>query len=365
MRTTTFLALVFGLASASAAATDWTVERLMAELGVTEGWTAARDLPAWSSRPTVLVASGRSYTDGLAGAVPGANVIEVASVSEALQHAQRANAILGFCDDELLEAAPELSWVFVFSAGVERCLPSARLESNEILVTNFQKLASPAIGEHAVAMMLSLGRGLPRFAKVMSTGDWRRDLRDAPGVEIVTGKTVLVAGLGGIGRQIAQRADALGMRVLATRNSSREGPSYVDYVGLSDELPDLVDQADFVINSLPLTDATTGLFDEAMFARFKEGAYFINVGRGKTVVTQAMHDALQSGRLAGAGLDVTEPEPLPPEHPLWQMPNVLITPHISAGGFDRDTLRAVVVENLRRFVAGDALLNQVDPTRGY
>jgi len=98
---------------------------------------------------------------------------------------------------------------------------------------------------------------------------------------------------------------------------------------------------------------------------FKEGSYFINVGRGKTVVTPALQKALQSGRLAGAGLDVTDPEPLPPENPLWQMPNVIITPHISAGGFDRDTLRAVVVENLRRYVAGEALLNEVDPGRGY
>ena len=155
------------------------------------------------------------------------------------------------------------------------------------------------------------------------------------------------------------------MQVLGTRNSSREGPDYVDYVGLAHELPELVERADVVINSLPLTEATSGLFDAAMFARFRDGAYFVNVGRGGTVETDSLVEALVSGHIAGAGLDVTDPEPLPADHPLWQMPNVIITPHISARGFDREWLRFIIEENLRRYVAGDTLLNEVDPARGY
>jgi phosphoglycerate dehydrogenase-like enzyme len=155
------------------------------------------------------------------------------------------------------------------------------------------------------------------------------------------------------------------MRVMATRNSSREGPSFVDYVGLSDELGELAGQADIIVNALPLTSATRGLFDAGLFARVKPGAYFINVGRGGTVVTDALVSALESGRLAGAGLDVTDPEPLPTEHPLWQMTNVIITPHVAWAGFDRRFLGMLMRENIRRYLAGDALLNVVDPERGY
>jgi phosphoglycerate dehydrogenase-like enzyme len=359
------LTVLFWLASASASDDGWTVERLQDELNVQTGWTVTSELPAWSSNPTVLVSQEKPYAAGLSEAVSGINVIEVSSVSEAMLQAPRANVILGMCDRELLEAATDLSWVFVFHAGVESCPLTERMERGDVVVTNFQKLASPAISEHAIAMILGLSRGLPRFKQAMPDGAWRRDLASEPGLQVVAGKTILVAGLGGIGSQVARRAKALGMHVLATRNSSREGPTYVDYVGLAHELPELVQRADVVVNALPLTRETTGLFDEAMFANFKEGAYFINIGRGGTVVTDKLHEALTSGRLAGAGLDVTDPEPLPPNHPLWQLPNVIITPHISARGFDRAVLRFVIVENLRRYIAGETLLNEVDPARGY
>lgn len=361
----TLITMVSWLASVPAAADHWTVERLQDELGVQTGWTVASELPAWSDNPTVLVSLEKPYAAGLGEVVPGIDVIEVSSVSEAMLHAPGANVILGFCDEKLLEAAANLSWVFVFHAGVEGCPLTERLATGEVLVTNFQKLASPAIGEHAIAMMLGLSRGLPRFKQAMPAGAWRRDLASDPPMQVVTGKTMLVAGLGGIGRQVARRAKALGMEVLATRNSSREGPDYVDYVGLSHELPELVKRADVVVDALPLTGATKGLFDAKLFSDFKNGAYFINIGRGGTIVTDALYDALMSGKIAGAGLDVTDPEPLPPDHPFWQMPNVIITPHVSAGGFDREWLRFVIEENLRRYVAGKTLLNEVDPARGY
>ncbi len=155
------------------------------------------------------------------------------------------------------------------------------------------------------------------------------------------------------------------MRVIATRNSSREKPAYVDYVGLSDELGDLVSEADIIVNALPLTRKSQGLFDADLFAKVKKGAYFINVGRGGTVVTDALVDALTSGHLAGAGLDVTDPEPLPADHPLWQMNNVIITPHVSWAGHDVRLRKLLVRENIRRYLAGEPLLNEVDPERGY
>ncbi|MFB3077931.1 MAG: NAD(P)-dependent oxidoreductase [Lysobacterales bacterium] len=156
------------------------------------------------------------------------------------------------------------------------------------------------------------------------------------------------------------------MRVLATRGSSREGPDYVEYVGLADEAIKLATQADVVVNAAPLTDATRGMFDKEFFAAMKSSAYFVSVGRGPSTVTEDLVAALRSGQIAGAGLDVVDPEPLPRSHPLWSIPRVIITPHVaamSAETFQR--ILALVSENLRRYVAGEPLLSVVDIERGY
>ncbi len=182
----------------------------------------------------------------------------------------------------------------------------------------------------------------------------------------IDGKTMLVVGLGGIGSEVAWRADALGMSVIATRASSREGPTYVEYVGLADELLALAEQADVIVNATPLTPETRGLFDAEFFRRMKPGAYFINVGRGGSVVTADLVAALTAGELGGAALDVTDPEPLPADHPLWDMPNVIITPHV-AGASDLRGARmfTLIRENLRRYAAGEPMLSVVDISRGY
>jgi phosphoglycerate dehydrogenase-like enzyme len=228
-----------------------------------------------------------------------------------------------------------------------------------------QKISSPMIAEHAVAMMLSLNRNLPRFARAMDQGGWSRGPALTGGMASVSGKTLLVLGLGGIGTEAARLGDALGMRVLGMRNSSRDGPPFVDYVGLSSEMLDLAAKADVIVNALPLTEKTRGLVDARFFAAVPRGAYFINVGRGATVVTDDLLAALESHQIAGAGLDVTDPEPLPSDHPLWTMDNVIITPHVAGRGNDRQRQMLVAMENIRRYLAGDALLNVVDPVKGY
>jgi phosphoglycerate dehydrogenase-like enzyme len=140
----------------------------------------------------------------------------------------------------------------------------------------------------------------------------------------------------------------------------------VSYVGLPDELARLAAEADFVVNTTPLTAATTGMFDAKFFAAVKPGAFFVNVGRGKSVVQTELVAALKSGRLGGAGLDVTDPEPLPADSPLWQMQNVILTPHVSANSDIDDGVRfAIAAENLRRYVAGDKILSVVDVAKGY
>jgi phosphoglycerate dehydrogenase-like enzyme len=215
-------------------------------------------------------------------------------------------------------------------------------------------------------MLLAISRGLPAYLHSQAENKWDRSRSQQVRFGELKGKTLLVVGLGGIGTEVAWRAHGLGMRITATRNSSRSGPEYVDYVGLADELHKLAGEADVVVNALPLTAGTAGLFDQDFFAAIKPGAIFLSVGRGGSTVTADLLAALEKGTLYGAGLDVTDPEPLPDNSPLWQLPNVIITPHVSAAGIGSARRNAVIaVENLRRYVAGEPLLNLVDMRAGY
>jgi phosphoglycerate dehydrogenase-like enzyme len=215
-------------------------------------------------------------------------------------------------------------------------------------------------------MVLNFSRGLYRYRTAQDAEAWDRARVPEEQLWELTGRTMLVVGLGGIGTEVARRAHALGMEVIATRNSRREGPPFVSYVGLADELMSLTPRADVVVNAAPLTPATTGLFDAAFFRAMKPTAYFINVGRGRSVLTEDLIEALEKGWIAGAGLDVTEPEPLPAGHALWTAPNIIITPHVAAGS-DRRIQRLWIVlrENLRRYAAGEPMLSVVGVERGY
>ena len=356
-------AIAVGLAfTAIVSASEYTIENLIEDTGVREGPTAMRDKKAWdASRSIVIRDIGLDLSD-----FGDLNIVVVGSVDEAMANAEDAGAIIGFCDAELLSAAVHVSWVQIFAAGAERCFPSEKLSNGTVALTNMQKMSSLVIAEHAIALMLALTRNLPEFIDGKAQGDWKRGAPFTDGMTSVSGKTMLVLGLGGIGTEIARRGAALGMRVVATRNSSRKGPDFVDYVGLSDEMIDLAKDADVIVNALPLTPTTQGLLDEGFFAAAgQSGApFFINVGRGATVDTDALLHALQSGSLAGAGLDVTDPEPLPADHPLRLEDMVINTPHLSARGSELIRYRLLDLENIRRKQAGDALINDVDPDNG-
>jgi phosphoglycerate dehydrogenase-like enzyme len=275
--------------------------------------------------------------------------------------------VLGFCDGKQQFADPELHWFHSMSAGVEHCMSSPNLASGKVLITNSQGLYGPEIAETVMAMALSLSRGIDVYHREQMAGKWSRqaDFGGAP-TRTIHGQTMLVVGLGGIGKQIAMRAKALGMTVLATRNSSRSGPEYVDEVGLAEDLTAFAARADIVVNATPLTPSTTGIFNKESFAAMKPTSFFINIGRGKSVVTADLVDALESGAIAGAGLDVTDPEPLPAGHKLWQMPRVIITPHVSGRSSAASERRWLLTrENLRRYVIGDPLLSVVNVNRGY
>ncbi len=356
------MALLFGTSIAFA---EIAIEDLVRDSGITEGPVAMRDTPNWRGAHKILIWPIDHEIESLRQVMPDTEFVVVQSTAEALNHVADADAIVGFCNENLIAAANDLVWVQIYSAGAERCLAADAIASGSVILTNMQKMSSPVIGEHAIAMMLSLARRLPTFAKKMHDGEWMDEATLVSSMMPVAGKTLLVVGLGGIGTAAAKRGAALGMRVVATRNSSRDGPDFVDYVGLSSELLQLAGEADVIINALPLTATTRGLLDEEFFAATKKGAFFINVGRGATVDTTALTAALTSGHLGGAGLDVTEPEPLPAGHPLWQLENVIITPHVAGAGGERDRHLALARENLRRYAAGERLLNVVRPERGY
>lgn len=349
----------------AAAAAQSAVQKLIDETGVEPGPVASRDFPGWREPQKIVVRDVWNLADTLSEMLPAVEIVAVRSASEAVAHGENADAIIGFCDEAVLDAATEAIWVQVFSAGVEHCFGPERIRNGYVMLTNMQKMSSPVIAEHVTAMVLGLSRGLIPFAKSMAKEGWKRDPAILNGMQSYGGKTVLIAGLGGIGSEVARRLSALDMRVVGTRRSSREGPDFVEYVGLSHELTELAGRADFIVNALPLTPETEGLFDAKFFNAAKRGAFFVNVGRGETVVTADLVTALESGQIAGAGLDVTDPEPLPANHRLWQLDNVVITPHVSSRGGNRARHVTLTTENVRRFMAGEPLLNVVDPELGY
>ncbi|MFC1688317.1 D-2-hydroxyacid dehydrogenase [Pseudomonadota bacterium] len=344
------------------------VQDLVDDLGIRESSVASRDLEGWTSPRKVLLRVDKpERLAGFQAVAPGVEIVLVSNPEEAAAQAQDAQVLIGFCNQEILAAAPQLHWVQVYSSGVDRCVINPGMQTGNKLLTNGQRIASPALAEHAIAMMMTLARGLDVYHSNQLNNSWDRNPNLGAGEFMeLAGRTVLVVGLGGIGTQVAMRAHGLGMRVIATRGSRREGPDYVEYVGLSDELIELAGQADVVVNTVPLTDRTRGIFNAVFFAAMKPTAYFISVGRGASTVTDDLVAALNEGEIAGAGLDVTDPEPLPADHVLWQTPRVIITPH-TAGRSDksRDRLYLLVQENLRRYVAGEPMLSVVDIERGY
>jgi phosphoglycerate dehydrogenase-like enzyme len=358
------LALLLLLTAATAHAEEDTA-RVVEILGLRESAAPVRDFKGWEKpKKVVVLADTPKRVAWFQEAVKGVTIVPVRNPQEAKAVIADADALVGFCQADVIAAGAKLRWVHTQQAGVEGCAKFPKISDGTVLLTNAQRLNGPNIAEHTMALLLALTRGINGAVKNQADSNWN----PAASVNVtdLEGKTMLIAGLGGIGTDVAKRADAFGMRVIATRNSGREGPKFVAKVGLSHELPEMIGEADVVVNALPLTADTNGLFNAAMFARMKPTAYFVNIGRGQTVVTADLIKALESKKLAGAGLDVTEPEPLPKDSALWKLPNVVITPHTAgASELKQDRSWIVMRENLRRYVAGDKLYSVVDVKRGY
>lgn len=269
----------------------------------------------------------------------------------------------GFSPDDL-RAAKRLRWIQWPAAGVEGIL-SPEFVNSPILLTNGKGCYAPEIAEHVFGLLFVLTRGIGHQVRQMREHKW-----GGPGglVEL-RGRTMGIIGFGGIGRETARRAKAMDLRVVAVDIAPfyREGYPMADEIHLVDDwLPELLKQSDIVVSAAPITPRSRGMIGEREFALMKPGSTLINVSRGRIVQTPALVKALQENRIAGAGLDVTDPEPLPPDHALWDFPNVVVTSHIAGqSNLVGKRVGEVFAENVRRFVHGLPLLNLVDKQAGF
>jgi phosphoglycerate dehydrogenase-like enzyme len=293
---------------------------------------------------------------------PPARFLTFRDRGEMLGHAPEAEAAHGAAlGDGFLDAAPRLRWVHVRSAGVDRTM-AAQLAARGITLTKGSGAFDIPISEHILAMMLAFTRGLPTFLRNQTRHEWDRRLD----IVQLAGKALGIYGMGSIGTELGRKAHALGMTVFGIALHERPTPDFAEALWTPDALDDMLPLVDFLAICVPLTDATRGRFGRREFALMRPTAYVFNIGRGGTIVQDDLIEALRTGAIAGAGLDVTSPEPLPTDSPLWDMPNVILTPHVS-GHSDGTDQRAdeIFIENIRRFAAGEPLRNVVDPHHGY
>ncbi|WP_444984375.1 D-2-hydroxyacid dehydrogenase [Halomonas mongoliensis] len=262
--------------------------------------------------------------------------------------------------DYLRGRPAQLRWVQFMSAGLDRTLSSLGSEPVEFRITNMRGIHAAAMAEYLLAILLHFEKRLAEFADNKRRRVWSRS-----SLGQLAGKRLLVCGAGGIGQQVGEAAHHLGIRVEAVvRTPGPRAPFSCTHSLV--ELPNIIGEFDYVFSALPLTDATAAAFSRDTLDAMKPGAIFVNVGRGEMVDEAALFDALVSGRLGGAGLDVFSTEPLPEDSPLWDAPNLVITPHVS-GRFDNghDLGLEVLQRNMMAYLAGEPLATEVFPERGY
>jgi len=275
-----------------------------------------------------------------------------------------ADVVIGNPPADLLPRMTRLKWIQLRMAGTEPYSKPGVLDDS-ILLTNATGAFGHAISEHMVAATLTLMKKLHLYRDNQNRSQWL----DRGTVPSITKSTVLVVGMGDIGGEYAKRMKALGAYVIGVRRADTNKPDYVDELHLTEKLDELIPRADIIALALPNTPATAKIINAERLALLKDGAYIINVGRGNAIDTEALCDCALSGRLGGAALDVTDPEPLPSDHRMWGIENILITPHVSGFFHMRETYEnmvGIMIENVRRFASGDmALENIIDKSTGY
>jgi phosphoglycerate dehydrogenase-like enzyme len=298
------------------------------------------------------------WLERIRAAEPGFEVKVIADPKNAFRDMEDTDCAYGDVPPELFARAKKLRWIQCYAAGPDPSFYHEPLVKSEVVVTNFRGIYNDHVGQHAVTFLLALSRHLPRYMAQQLQRQWK------PGqvALYLPESTVVIVGVGGIGGEVARLCKCFGAFTVGVDPRQKSKPDFLDELYGPEKLDDLLPRADFVVITTPETPQTRGMMNSKRFNLMKSGSFLINVGRGACVVLDDLVAALRSGKIAGAGLDVFEVEPLPPEHPLWGIPNVLITPHVAAENAPHLAERRtqIVVENCRRFARGEPLVNVVD-----
>ena len=302
----------------------------------------------------------RQWAEAVAQAVPDATIIVAENEAEALREIPNADAAFGNLSKNLLDAAGQIKWLAAPAIAPPAGYYYDELIAHPVVATNFRGIFNEHIAAHILAFVLALARGLHYYLPQQLRHEYTPRRLDS-GTVYLPESTALILGVGGIGAETAKYLARLGVRVLGIDARREDTPEGVAELHRPEDLDALLPRADFVILTIPHTPETEGLFDAARFAKMKRSAFFINIGRGMTTKLDALNQALRDGTIAGAALDVYEIEPLPADHPLWDAPNVLLTPHTAGfGPYLDDRRRDLLVENAKRFAGGQPLVNVVD-----
>lgn len=297
--------------------------------------------------------------------IDGAQFVIAPTVEDAIHLAGDVDAAIDYCSRPFIDAAPNLRWVQMLSTGING-VPFDLFLERGIALTNAGAYG-PNMADHTMAFMLMLSRQIPQILHRQATERWPRKDKPVPDPGELDGQTLLIIGLGAIGLETAKRASAFGMRIIATRRHvDRRAPDFVDELHPAEALDDLLPRADWINVSVPYTADTVDLISDREFGLMRTGVHILCLARGGIINTKALLRALDSGKVAGAGLDVTDPEPLPDDHPLWDYSNVVITPHASGQSeAAHRRLRELVIDNLHRFLQDQPLRNVVDLALKY
>lgn len=313
-------------------------------------------LPAW-------------FGERLRQQFPELQVVQRDSYDEIEQELRQAEVVFTISlRPEQFAAAHNLRWIHAPTAAVHQLL-FPELISSPVVITNSREVHGPVVAEHVIAGIFALAKKIPQAVQLQQRRTWGQESiwKEGPHPQETAGATLGLIGVGSIGSRVAQMGFALGMRVIAVREHVEKGtPDGVERMFAISQLNEFLRESDYVVIAAPLTPATERIINAASLAQMKPSAYLINVGRGPQVDIAALVDALRNHRIAGAALDVFDREPLPADSPLWELENLLITPH-TAGLTDKLWTRhyQLFSENLRRYLAGEALLYTVDKQRGY
>ncbi len=355
----------------------------LVRLGIEEGPSPRKGDAGWTQPAKVVLVGRPELLPELQAVAPGVKIVAPSGRAALIEEVADADGLIGALDPEIYSRAKKLRWFQSFSAGVNDWIgagPGAPgvpgFVDGPVVLTNGRRCHGPNIADQVFSYLLAFSRGAKsavegklKAASANVAGAkaprWKAVEPATPNTEL-RGKTMVLIGAGGIGSHVAERAQAFGLKVIAVDPKVDRPPPGVAELHRPADLVSLLPRADFLVVACPFTKETNGLIGRYQLEQLKTGAYLINVARGPIVQREPLIEALRSGKLAGAGIDVTDPEPLPDGDPLWDVPNLIITPH-SAGQSEgsRRRVNLLVRENVRRFAAGESLLNVVDKRAGY